>query len=118
MRSGITTAKSKHKTLNLRRGSLMAQARAHKKGLTASNLASGAGGAERLSSIEDRIAQLEALNEVAAEDLSSRAQAAAIDAEFARLERGGGGGEVDDALAALKAKMAAKALAEGKDDKG
>jgi phage shock protein A len=41
MRLGIATAKSKLKTLNLRRGSLMAQARAHKKGLSAGGLSAG-----------------------------------------------------------------------------
>lgn len=115
MKIGITQAKAKHKNLNLRRGSLIAQARAHKKGLTASNIAAGAGGAERLSAIEDKIAQLEALNEVAAEDMNAQAQEAAIDAQLRQLERQGGTSEVDDALSALKAKMGAKAIAEGKD---
>lgn len=115
MKIGIAQAKAKHKNLNLRRGSLIAQARAHKKGLTASNIAAGAGGAERLSAIEDKIAQLEALNEVAAEDMNAQAQEAAIDAQLRQLERQGGTSEVDDALSALKAKMGAKAIAEGKD---
>jgi len=116
MKAGIATAKSKHKTLNLRRGSLIAQARAHKKGLSASGLGSGGRGGDRLGAIEDKIAQLEALNEVAAEDMSARAEEAAIDAKFARLT-GEGGGDVDDALAALKAKIGAnKALSGGKGD--
>lgn len=116
MKSGIAAAKSKHKTLNLRRGSLIAQARAHKKGLSAGGLAAGGRAGDRLGEIEDKIAQLEALNEVAAEDMSARAEEAAIDAKFARLA-GEGGGDVDDALAALKAKIGAnKALSGGKGD--
>ncbi|MBK8260418.1 MAG: PspA/IM30 family protein [Nannocystis sp.] len=116
MKSGIAAAKSKHKTLNLRRGSLIAQARAHKKGLSAGGLSGGGRAGDRLGEIEDKIAQLEALNEVAAEDMSARAEEAAIDAKFARLT-GEGGGDVDDALAALKAKIGAnKALSGGKGD--
>jgi phage shock protein A len=49
--------------------------------------------------------------------MSARAEEAAIDAKFARLTGEGGGGDVDDALAALKAKIGAnKALSGGKGD--
>ncbi|MCA9657568.1 MAG: PspA/IM30 family protein [Myxococcales bacterium] len=113
MRRGIAEAKAKHKNLNNRRGTLIAQARAAKKGTTPSGAISATGAVDRMSAIEDRIAQIEAMNEVHAEGLDSRAQEAAIDAQLAQLE---GTSEVDDALEALKAKMAGKRqLTEGDD---
>lgn len=116
MRSGIAAAKAKHKQLNLRRGTLIAQARAAKKGTTPTGAIAGGGGAgSRLDAIESRIAELEALNEVHAETLDAAAQEANIDAQLAALSREGGVSEVDDALEALKAKMRAQqALTEGK----
>lgn len=118
MRSGLATAKSKHKQLNLRRGTLIAQARAAKKGSTPSGaIAAGSAGA-RIDAIESRIAELEALNEVHAETLDSAAAEASIDAQLAALSRDSGVSEVDDALEALKAKMRAQqALGDGKDKK-
>jgi len=114
LRLGITTSKSKLKALNLRRGSLMAQARAAKQSGGAS-IPGDAGAGDRMNAIEDKIARLEALNEVAAESMDDKVQAAALDARFAQLEgNGGGGGAVDDALEALKAKMRAKQLEAGK----
>lgn len=112
VRTGIGTAKSKLKSLNLRRGSLMAQARASKQSGGASNIPGEAGAGARMDAIEDKIARLEALNEVAAEGADQKLQEAQIDAKLAQLEAKGGG--MDDALEQLKAKMRAKALEEGK----
>ncbi|MBL8975773.1 MAG: PspA/IM30 family protein [Myxococcales bacterium] len=112
VRTGIATAKAKLKSLNLRRGSLMAQARASKQSGGASNIPGDAGAGARMDAIEDKIARLEALNEVAAEGADQKLQEAQIDAKLAQLEANGGG--MDDALEQLKAKMRAKALEEGK----
>ncbi len=101
MTHNLKEAKTRLKSLNLRRGSLMAQARAAKKGVPAGQLSDG-GGLDKLSAIEDRIAELEAFNEVSQELGGNTAEEAAIDAKLADLE---GDSEVDDALAALKAKM-------------
>lgn len=112
MAKNIKESKSRLKSLNLRRGSLMAQARAAKKGLSPGEMGDG-GATARLDSIEGRIAEIEALNEVNAE-LGQSVEEAAIEAKLADLE---GDGEVDDALAALKAKLAAdqKSLPKGED---
>ncbi|MCA9638030.1 MAG: PspA/IM30 family protein [Myxococcales bacterium] len=116
MRQGIAEAKTKHKQLNLRRGTLIAQARAAKKGMTSTGAIHAGGGLDRMSAIEDRIAQLEAFNEVHAETMDAAAQEAAIDAQLAALGAGGATSEVDDALEALKAKMRAQqAITAGKD---
>lgn len=103
MTKNVKEAKARLKSLNLRRGSLMAQARAAKKGVSAGQV-SDAGGLDRLHAIEDRINELEAFNEVAAELGGDAVEEAALEAKLADLE---GDSEVDDALAALKAKMAA-----------
>ena len=67
-----------------------------------------------MNAIENRIAEIEALNEVNAE-LSKEAEEAQLDAKLAELDDES---EVDDALAALKAKMAAdqKSLPSADDD--
>lgn len=101
MHASIKEAKAKHKSLNLRRGTLMAKARAAKKGLAPGQLGDG-GTFSRLDDIENKINQLEALNEVSAELSGDTAADAAMDAKLAALE---GEEEVDDALEALKAKM-------------
>lgn len=111
LRQGIADAKAKLKALNLRRGTLMAQARAHKQSGGATSIPGDAGAAARLDAIEAKIARLEALNEVSAEDLDGRLQEAQIDAQLASLDAKN---DLDDALAALKAKMQAKQLEEGK----
>jgi phage shock protein A len=113
MREHIKQAKTKHKSLSLRRGTLMAQARAAKAGGTS---AAGVGMAQtsRLDEIEGKIAAIEAFNEVHAETHGNELEEARIDAELRKLERGS---ELDDELALLKAKIAAggdKALTEGK----
>jgi|SRR5688572_19370100 phage shock protein A len=110
LRAGINASKAKLKALNLRRGSLMAQARAVKASGGTTNMPNDGGAGVRMDAIENKIARLEAMNEVAAESVDGRIQEAAIDAELAKLE---GKSEVDDALAVLKAKMKAKALGEG-----
>lgn len=106
----ITVTKKKLKSLNLRRGTLMAQARAAKKG--ASSAAEvGIAQSSRLDAIEDKIAAVEAMNEVHAETAGAAMEEARIDAEFRKLDAAS---ELDDELAALKAKLGGdKALKEG-----
>lgn len=111
LKQGITDAKAKLKALNLRRGTLMAQARATKQSGGAGAIPGDAGAGARMDAIESKIARLEALNEVSAEGLDERLQEAQFDA---KLNEMGTKSELDDALAALKAKMQAKALEEGK----
>ena len=112
LRLGINTTKTKLKALNLSRGSLMAQARAAKQNNGGAGIPNDAGAGARMDAIEDKIARLEALNEVAAESMDGKVQEAALDAKLAQLEGSGAG--VDDALEALKAKMRAKQLEAGK----
>lgn len=103
MSRNIKESNARLKSLNLRRGSLMAQARAAKKGFSPGQMGDG-GAANRLDEIEGRIAEIEALNEVNAE-LGGTVEEAAIEAKLADLE---GDSEVDDALDALKAKLSAE----------
>ncbi len=113
MTEHIAASKKKLKALNLRRGTLMAQARAAKQGGT-SAAAVGVAQSSRLDAIESKIAELEALNEMHAETGGSEIEEARIDAELRKLE---GQSELDDELAALKARMGAqtpKALDRGK----
>lgn len=113
MAVSIKESKKKLKALNQRRGTLMAQARAAKKGETiGSDFGSGAAG--RLDEIEGKIAALEAYNEVMSETDGGRIEEASIDAKLAELDEKSA---VDDELEALKAKMKAKAaLTEAKDE--
>lgn len=104
MQRQIKEAKSKHKSLDLRRGSLMAQARAAKKGVSPGTLSDG-GTLSRLDDIENKINQLEALNEVNAELDGDAVAEAELDAKLADL---GEQTEVEDELAKLKAKMASE----------
>jgi len=110
MRDNIDAAKKKLKALNLRRGTLMAQARAAKQGHQVTGL--GVGQGSRIDEIEGKIAALEAMNEVHAETAGSAAEELRIDTELRKLE---GTTELDAELAALKAKLAGgqKALDEG-----
>jgi len=103
MQQHVATSKQKLKMLNLRRGSLMAQARAAKRGVAPGQLGDG-GTLSRMEEIEHRIMSLEALNEVQAE-MSSEVQEAQLDAQLSALE---GTSAVDAELAALKAKMKAQ----------
>jgi phage shock protein A len=100
MQKNVATSKQKLKMLNLRRGSLMAQARAAKRGVGPGTVSDG-GTLSRIDEIEARIAGLEALNEVEAE-MSEDIKEAEVDAKLASLA---GDTELDDALAALKAKV-------------
>jgi phage shock protein A len=110
MGAGIKESKKKLKALNQRRGTLMAQARAAKKG-EALGSDFGTGAASRLDEIEGKIAAIEAYNEVLQETDGARMEEAAIDAKLAALDDRSA---VDDELDALKAKMKAKgALTEG-----
>ncbi|MCA9688245.1 MAG: PspA/IM30 family protein [Nannocystaceae bacterium] len=112
MRDGLKEARSRHKSLNLRRGSLMAQARAAKKGQDLSTeIASGGGAAARLNAIEDKISQLEALNEVNSAELSEKAAEVELESQFSKLDAVD---ELDDELASLKAKLNSKAITDGK----
>lgn len=103
MQKQIKESTARLKSLNLRRGSLMAQARAAKKGIAPGQISDGGTGS-RLSAIEDRIQQLEAMSEVQAELASEDVAAAELDAKFSELSEDS---EVDDALEQLKAKLAA-----------
>jgi phage shock protein A len=111
MHQHVKESKTRLKSLNLRRGSLMAQARAAKKGFAPGQV-NDAGAGARMDSIESRIAEIEALNEVQAE-LSGDVKEAEVDAKLAELA---GESELDDALAELKAKLQTeqkKSLPEG-----
>jgi len=114
MASHVKESKSRLKALNLRRGSLMAQARAVKQGIAVGEISDG-GTTARVTAIEDRIQQLEALTEVQAELQSEEIAAAEVDAKLADLA---GESDVDDALAALKSKLsgAQKSLPGGRED--
>lgn len=104
MQRQIKEATARLKSLNLRRGSLMAQARAAKKGVAPGSISDGGTGS-RLEAIEDRIQQLEAMGEVDAALASENAEAAELEAKLEELSEDS---EVDDALAQLKAKLAAQ----------
>jgi len=105
-------SKAKLKSLNLRRGSLMAQARAAKKGVAPGTLSDG-GTLDRMGAIEDRIAEIEALNEVTRELGGDAVEEAELDAKLADLA---GESEIDADLAELKAKMGRNQLAAPKDE--
>lgn len=110
MREHIAMTKKKLKSLNLRRGTLMAQARAAKQG-GGSAAEVGINQSSRLNAIEDKIAAIEAMNEVHGEMQGSALDEMRIDAELRKLDQGS---ELDDELAALKAKLAGqRALKEG-----
>ncbi len=112
MRVSIKESKQKLRVLNQRRGTLMAQARAAKKGESLGT-EFGTGAVSRLDEIEGKIATLEAYNEVMSESEGSRVEEAEIDAKLAALDEKSA---VDDELEALKAKMKAKgALPEAKE---
>jgi phage shock protein A len=102
MREHIAASKKKLKTLNLRRGTLMAQARAAKHGHGSSAASVGMAQTSRIDAIEGKISALEAMNEVHAETSGSEAEERRIDAELRKLE---GTSELDAELAALKAKL-------------
>ena len=80
LRLGITTTKNKLKALNLRRGSLMAQARAAKQS-GGSSIPGDAGTGDRMNAIEDKIARAGAMMEpVALEALKAKMRAKQLEA--------------------------------------
>ncbi|MEE9386662.1 MAG: PspA/IM30 family protein [Nannocystaceae bacterium] len=111
MKASIESSRQKLKSLNLRRGTLMAQARSAKAGDTGGS--SFATGAEaRIDEIEHKITQIEVHNEIVAEEGESLAEAAAIDRKLNALNNAS---ELDDELEALKAKLRGQnALSDGK----
>jgi phage shock protein A len=112
MREQIRVSKAKLQGLNLRRGSLMAQARAAKRGSSPAQQMSGSGPLGRIDAIEQRIAELESLNEATRETMGHAAEEADMDAKLAALETRSA---LDDELDALKAKLAGRnQLPEGK----
>ncbi len=115
MAEQIRTAKARYKSLNLRRGSLMAQARAHKRGADADS-PFGASPLSKLEEIEGKIAELEAYNEVSSSFADERVSDMRLEAKLASLGPANGRSVVDDQLEALKAKMAApKSLTAARD---
>jgi len=113
MAEQIKTSKAKLKQLNLKRGSLMAQARQAKQAKKSGG-EFGGGATSRISAIEDKISEIEAMNEVHAELADDRVKENRLEAQFAKLDSST---EVDDELEALKAKMrGSRALTEGKKD--
>ncbi len=113
MAEHIKRSKKRLKSLNLKRGTLMAQARAAKRGDVPGG-DFGDGAVSKIDEIEAKIASLEAMNEVAAELDGGRIKEANLEAQFAKM---GTASDVDDELAALKAKMAGKkALSAGDED--
>lgn len=111
MAQQIKTSKQKLKQLNLKRGSLMAQARQAKAAKRGGG-EFGSGSVSKINEIEDKISELEAMNEVHAELSNDRVKETKLEAQFAKLDAAS---EVDDELEALKAKMrGSRALTDGK----
>lgn len=108
----VKETKAKLKGLNLRRGSLMAQARAAKRGVPQGTIGDG-GATHRMDAIENRIAEIEALNEVNREIGGDAVEEAELDAKLADLA---GESELDADLDALKAKMGQNQLPAAKDE--
>ena len=107
----IKRGKAKYKTLNLKRGTLVAQARAHKTSQGAGDFGAGVA-TSRISDIEAKIATIEAMNEVHAEMEGLTADEVEMDRKLAALDTGTD--ELDDELAALKKKLGVQpALTEG-----
>ena len=99
----IKGGKAKYKSLNLKRGTLVAQARAMKASEGKADFGASSAGS-RIDEIEDKIAALEAMNEVHAELSGMDEDAMEIDRKLAALDTGNSA--VDDELAKLKAKLA------------
>ncbi len=107
----IKRGKAKYKQLNLRRGTLVAQARAAKKSGGARDFGASEANS-RIDDIESKIAALEAMNEVHAELEGYDEETADIDRQLAALDTGTS--ELDDELERLKAKVAGKRALEEK----
>jgi phage shock protein A len=107
----IKRGKAKYKTLNLKRGTLVAQARAHKTSQGAGDFGASVA-TSRISDIEAKIATIEAMNEVHAEMEGLTADEVEMDRKLAALDTGAD--ELDDELEALKKKLGVQpALTEG-----
>ena len=112
MAQHIKDSKKRLKQLNLKRGSLMAQARAAKKQGTDGGSSAAAGASSKIDEIENKIAELEAVNEIAAEMSDSRVKDLSLEAKFSKLDESNA---LDDELEALKAKLkGSRALTDGK----
>lgn len=109
MQRDIETSKEKLQSLNMRRGTLMSQARASKQ---ASVDASAGGATGRIDGIESKIAELEAINEVAEELAEDERKEADVNSRLAQLE---GDSALDSELDALKEKLRSgnKSLTDG-----
>jgi phage shock protein A len=111
MKLELEAAKSKYKNLNLKRGTLMAQARAAKESERGTVASAGTGTSAQIEAIEDKVAEIEAMNEVSRELSTDAKETAALEARFRALDAGS---EVDDELEALKAKVGgSRALTSG-----
>lgn len=109
MRAEIDRSTARHKELSLKRGTLMAQARANKQAEETGSTADAGSG---LADIEAKIDAMEAMHEAHAELSADKEREAQVAQQFEELEQKS---EVEDELAALKAKLAGqKALEEGK----
>ena len=116
MRIELDEARAKYKNLQLKRGTLMAQARAAKDAERSSVPSAGAGTSTQIEAIEDKIAEIEAMNEVSRELSADKRADADVERRFRELDTGSA---VDGELAALKAKVQAKkALTSGEDADG
>lgn len=109
MKVEIDRSTARHKELSLKRGTLMAQARANKQAEESGSAADSGSG---LADIEAKIDAMEAMHEAHAELSADKEREAQVAQQFEELEQQS---EVEDELAALKAKLAGqKALEEGK----
>lgn len=108
MKSEIERSTARHKELSLRRGTLMAQARANKQAEEGGGVADSGSG---LADIEAKIDAMEAMQEAHAELSAEKEEAAKVQRQFDEMESKT---EIDDELAALKQKLAGqKSLTEG-----
>lgn len=108
MKSEIERSTARHKELSLRRGTLMAQARANKQAEESGTTADAGSG---LADIEAKIDAMEAMHEAHAELSAEKEEAARVQRQFDQMESKN---EIDDELAALKQKLAGqKSLTEG-----
>lgn len=114
MKLELAGAKEKYKNLNLKRGTLMAQARAAKESERGTTASAGTGTSAQIEAIEDKVAEIEAMNEVSRELSTDAKENAALEARFRALDAGS---EVDEEFEALKAKVnAQRALTTGDGD--
>lgn len=108
MKSEIERSTARHKELNLRRGTLMAQARSQKQAEESGSTSDVGSG---LADIEAKIDAMEAMQEAHAELSAEKDAEAKVQRQFAQMESKS---EIDDELEALKQKLAGqKSLPEG-----